>query len=100
MVYCGPFEWLNKSKVKHAEHCRDRKHDGNSRGRGFGRGCGVHASGGKDHRHAPILCVPRTSSGVPKVKPGNIGGEGRREWARGNATDALDRSMERSVFAE
>ena len=27
------------------------------------------------------LCVPRTSSGVPKVKPGNIGGEGRREWA-------------------
>ena len=28
-----------------------------------------------------MLCVPRTSSGVPKVKPGNIGGEGRREWA-------------------
>jgi hypothetical protein len=26
-----------------------------------------------------ILCVPRTSSGVLKVKSGNIGGEGRQE---------------------
>lgn len=27
------------------------------------------------------LCVPRTSSGVLKVKPDNIGDEGRRGWA-------------------
>jgi hypothetical protein len=27
------------------------------------------------------LCVPKTSSGMPKVKLGNIGDEGRREWA-------------------
>ena len=27
------------------------------------------------------LCVPRTSSGVLKVRPGNIGDEGRQEQA-------------------
>jgi hypothetical protein len=29
----------------------------------------------------PLLCVPRTSSDMPKVKLGNIGDGGRREWA-------------------
>jgi hypothetical protein len=28
-----------------------------------------------------LLSVPRTSSDMPKVKLGNIGDEGRREWA-------------------
>ena len=38
---------------------------------------------GGDYRIVPgtALCVPRTSSGVLKVKPDNIGDEGRREWA-------------------
>jgi hypothetical protein len=32
-----------------------------------------------EQRDIMRLCVPRTSSGVLKVKPGNIGDEGRRE---------------------
>ena len=41
----------------------------------------MQAAANEEGRAASYLCVPRTSSGVPKVKPGNIGGEGRREWA-------------------
>jgi hypothetical protein len=38
-------------------------------------------SAGEPFDHRLYLCVPKTSSGMPKVKLGNIGDEGRREWA-------------------
>ena len=41
--------------------------------------CKIEFSSSLLQRENSLLCVPRTSSGVLRVRPGNIGDEGRQE---------------------